>query len=131
MATKRIRWTEQEWFDVMREAMPYREQSGCSIPDAIGWAQKRVLPKSRLRPAETFPTVAYHDWADRIAGGWVPEGAAPAVPEETPAHTPNQGERDATIEATFTSAKHVYWTQHEWALLACRVKHMRDAGDAR
>ncbi|HSJ40670.1 MAG TPA: hypothetical protein VK955_06415, partial [Xanthobacteraceae bacterium] len=152
MTQSRMRWTELEWFEVTREAVAIRERQGCGWAPAAALAQKRVLGKTRRRPESSFNGSARNDiqrMAERIAAGWVPEGATPPAPPPvghearkaarapspaiTPAIHPRTAQKlaDDAIEAAFTAPGIVRWKDHEWTLIAGAVRYRQMMGDSR
>ena len=149
MTESRTRWTEMEWYEVVKETMALRQrQPGVGWGTAAGIAQKKVLAKSRRRPEGSLTGGAraqLEEMGQRIAAGWAPEGviveAAP-VPAPAPAMRKapppedvgrnRQAKADQALEARFTStAGRIFWTRTEWAMMACAVKHKQANGDGR
>lgn len=153
MTESRMRWTELEWYEVARETLAVRQrQPGIGWSPAAIIAQKRVLSKGRRRPESSLNGGARADieaMVQRIEAGWVPDGATPPKPAPvghearkaarapsapvTPAIHPRTAQKlaDDAIEATFSAPGMVRWRDHEWALIACAVRHRQVMGDSR
>lgn len=141
MASKRVDWSEVEWFDLMRLIVPERDRTGAGLGNLMIRLQKKCLPKSRWRgdSLATSGLPLARDYEARYRSGWVPTGrkTEPDKPEAVRNPDGTQKARDRALEASFTDARkgatsQIYWTQREWAMVACRVKHRIEVmGDTR
>lgn len=128
----RIKWNEREWFDVMHLAIPLRDRTGKSWEYCISTVQKKALPKLRQRPIHSNINTLAREYEARVRAGWIPEGRQ-SEPDKPSAERKPEGtkkDQDAALEATFGKTQ-IYWTQREWAMMACAVKYRLEAGDTR
>jgi hypothetical protein len=81
----RVRWTDQEWFDVLTAAKIDPADSGAEFARKLLRAQKKAMPAKRRRSAKSLSYAGIklgQRILARMAEGWTPVDAVPPTSNE-------------------------------------------------